>query len=133
MSTSVQWSDLFNRINGKWWAEKLVRRIDDDVARAFAARKVADKVLSAMSMPALYRVNFEYDLEHDLRALEAPTLVIEIASPSEDASVGRQDSHLTQIMKNAKVAVLDEPDWHGNTMERRAADLAALVRGFLGD
>jgi pimeloyl-ACP methyl ester carboxylesterase len=127
----VQWADLFNRINSRWWNDELVRDIGNDARRAFVARKVADELLSAMSVPQLFRAILAYDLEHDLRTLTAPTLVIEIASPSEDASAGRQGEILKKIMKNATVAVLEEPNRTGNSMEHRAADLARLVRDFL--
>jgi pimeloyl-ACP methyl ester carboxylesterase len=127
----VQWADLFSRINAKWWNEKVVRDIGNDTRRAFVARKVADELLSAMSMPPLYRANFAHDLEHDLRNVQAPTLIIEIATASEDAAIGRQGQHLQRIMKRATVAVLEEPDGPANTMEHRAADLARLVREYL--
>lgn len=127
----VQWTDLFNRLNAKWWAEDLMRNIEDDTARAFTARKIADDALAAMSIPTLYRANFAYDLEHDLRTLQTPTLVVEIATPSEDALVGRQGKHLEQVIEHVQVVVMEEPDWHGNTMEHRAAELASLVRTFL--
>jgi pimeloyl-ACP methyl ester carboxylesterase len=127
----VQWADLFSRINAKWWNEKVVRDIGNDARRAFVARKVADELLSAMSMPPLYRANFAHDLERDLRNVEAPTLVIEIVTAHEDATVGRQGDILKQIVKRATVAVLEEPDGPANTMEHRAADLARLVREYL--
>jgi pimeloyl-ACP methyl ester carboxylesterase len=127
----VQWTDLFNRFNSKWWDESLVRDLTNDRRRAATIRKAADELLSGLSMPAIYRANFAQDLEADLLRIEAPTLVIEIASPSEDRAIGRQGDNLRQVMKNATVAVLEEPDKHGNTMEHRAADLARLVRGFL--
>jgi pimeloyl-ACP methyl ester carboxylesterase len=129
----VQWADLFSRISSKFWDEKLVRHLPDTGRRGFVARKLADEILSAMSMPSLYNANFAYDLEHDLRNLTSPTLIVEIASPSEDAAIGRQGAHLKKIMKSATVVVLEEPDWRGNTMEHRAADLASLVRSFLLD
>jgi pimeloyl-ACP methyl ester carboxylesterase len=127
----VQWTDLFNRFNGKWWDEALVRDLGNDARRAATIRKVSDELLSGQSMPALYRANFAHDLEADLRRIEAPTLVIEIASPSEDRTVGRQGDHLKQLMKRATIAVLEEPDRPANTMEHRADDLARLVREFL--
>jgi pimeloyl-ACP methyl ester carboxylesterase len=128
----VQWADLFGRINSKWWDEKVVRDIASDARRAFVARKVADELLSAMSMPPLYRANFAHDLERDLRNVQAPTLVIEIVTAHEDAAVGRQGDALKQLMQRATVAILEEPDGPANTMEHRAADLARLVRDYLG-
>jgi pimeloyl-ACP methyl ester carboxylesterase len=127
----VQWSDLFNRINAKWWNEKVVRDIANDTRRAFVARKVADELLSAMSMPALYTANFAHDLEKDLRAVAAPTLIIEIVTDHEDAAVGRQGDELKRIMRRATVAELKEPDGPANTMEHRAEDLAKLVRDYI--
>ncbi|MCO5089581.1 alpha/beta hydrolase [Bosea sp. (in: a-proteobacteria)] len=127
----VQWADLFSVISSRWWDEGLVRDFDNAARRSATILKVADELMSAESAPALYRANFAYDLERDLRRIEAPTLIIEIASPSEDRAIGRQGDHLLEIMKRAQLAVLEEPDWHGNTMEHRAADLARLLRTFL--
>jgi pimeloyl-ACP methyl ester carboxylesterase len=127
----VHWADLFNVISGQWWNEALVRDFGNPARRAAAILKVANEVMSAESMPALYRANFAYDFDHDLRRIDTPTLIIEITSPSEDRTIGRQGDQLRQIMKRATVAVLEEPDRHGNTLEHRAVDLAHLVRTFL--
>jgi pimeloyl-ACP methyl ester carboxylesterase len=127
----VHWADLFSGISARWWNETLIRDLANPARRSATILSTADELMSAESMPALYQANFAYDLERDLRRIEAPTLIIEIASPSEDRTIGRQGEHLRSIMKRAEVAVLEEPDRHGNTLEHRAADLANLLRSYL--
>jgi pimeloyl-ACP methyl ester carboxylesterase len=127
----VHWADLFNKVSAEWWPETLVRNISDSTVRTAVITTVVDELMSSASMPSLYQANYSYDLERDLRQIVHPTLVIEIASPAEDQAIGRQGESLCSLMRNATVSVIEEPDRHGNTLEHRAKDLAALVKQFM--
>ena len=115
-----------------WWRDDLAaaapssRQIDD------TKRAIADLLLSVDSLPRLYIANFAYDLEADLRRITLPTLVIEIATPHEDRTIGRQGEALVRILDNAELVTFEEPDGLGLTLENRAKAVAAAIEAFLG-
>jgi hypothetical protein len=52
--------------------------------------RIVDELQAMASRPEIYPENFKYDLERDLRQLSVPTLILEIATSSEDRLLGRQ-------------------------------------------
>jgi hypothetical protein len=61
-----------------------------------------------------------------------PTLVIEIATPHEDRTIGRQGEALMRVVDNAELVTFEEPDGLGLTLENRAKAVAAAIEAFLG-
>jgi hypothetical protein len=106
--------------------------IADNAARNAAILKVAGHHLAPADPTAvLYRGNLAYDLDGDLRRLPARTLVIEIATPEEDAVIGRQGPGVAALMRDATMATFIEVDGLGHTLEGQARELAATLRTFL--
>jgi len=85
-----------------------------------------------IAMRRLYEANFAYDLDRDLRRLSCPTLIVEIATPGEDAALGRQGESLLKIIPRSKLATFEAADGLGHTLDDRAEDLARAVLAFLG-
>lgn len=80
----------------------------------------------------LYEANFAYDLDRDLRRLQCPTLVVEIATPAEDASLGRQGAALLKVIPQSSLATFQAADGLGHTLDDRAGDLARTIFAFRG-
>lgn len=121
---------LWREIEGMWWgdleaASPSLERVED------ARLAIADLLLSVGSLPQLYQANFAYDLEADLRRIGQPTLIIEIATPHEDRTIGRQGEALSQIIPGAALVTFEEPNGLGLTLENRANAVAAAIRTFL--
>jgi len=132
-STLLHWVDIFNEINKFWWDEHLVRNLTDTHLRNWAQQRVADEILSANSMPALYRANFAFDLNAAFSRISVPTLIIEIQTPSEDHHIGRQGPTLLRLIPDSKLQTIEEKDFHGITLEHRHQDVATILRQFLNE
>ncbi len=127
----VHWADLFSVVSALWWREDLMRHIAEAGARRNTITRATDELLASESVPTLYRANFKYDLQRDLARITAPTLVLEIATPGEDHSIGRQGPGLLSMIPSAELVTLEASDYHGITLEDRAPEVAAILRGFL--
>jgi pimeloyl-ACP methyl ester carboxylesterase len=127
----VRWADVFSVVSGLWWREPLMRAIADPAQRAQAALQAADEIECSDSMPGLYRANFAFDLRAAYASITVPTLVLEIATPSEDRLIGRQGEAVLAVIRGAQLATIEEPDYHGITLEHRSEDVARILRGFL--
>jgi pimeloyl-ACP methyl ester carboxylesterase len=92
-----------------------------------------DELEAFRDRPIFYRAAFEHDLEADLRRIEAPTLVLEIATPREDREVGRQGEALLATIPNATLLTLRHEDVDAVTLEDRPEEIAAISRRFLLD
>jgi pimeloyl-ACP methyl ester carboxylesterase len=130
-SALVQWADMFNTISASWWNEALVRSIADPALRRHAISLVTDELLAAESLPEFYRAIRGFDLEGDLKKIVAPTLVIELATPSEDIRIGRQGEKVLKSIANARLVTFVEPDFHGITLENKPEEVATVLRKFL--
>jgi pimeloyl-ACP methyl ester carboxylesterase len=82
---------------------------------------------------SVYSANFEFDLAAAVMQIHADTLVLEIESEEEGASIGRQAAALAELMPSAKVVVCPQTDPTGLDMYIGANRLAALLAGFLSD
>lgn len=129
----VHWADVFNVVSTAWWREGLMRDIGNPALRAQAMLKAVDEIGSADSMQNLYRANFAFDLHGAYARITVPTLVLEIATPSEDRLIGRQGPAILEIIKDAQLATIEEADYHGITLEDHADEVARILRGFLGE
>jgi pimeloyl-ACP methyl ester carboxylesterase len=92
-----------------------------------------DELESFRDRPAFYRAAFEHDLGADLRAIRAPTLVLEIATPKEDREVGRQGPALLATIPDAMLLTLEHEDVYAVTLEDRPEEIAAILRRFALD
>jgi hypothetical protein len=63
--------------------------------------------------------------------IAAPTLVLEVATPEEDRTVGRQGPEVPRLIPGAALETLQEPEGHTLTLENRAQDLAAILLRWL--
>ena len=129
----VHWADIFSVVSAVWWRESLMRDITNRVLRAQAMVKAVDEIESADSMPGLYRANFAFDLHGAYARITIPTLVLEIATPSEDRLIGRQGPAVLEIIRGAQLATIEEEDYHGITLEDHADVVAPILRRFLSD
>ena len=96
-----------------------------------AARLLALDELQAEGTAALYAANFAYDLGRDYARIAAPTLVLEVATPEEDRTIGRQGPAVQRLIPSAALETLQEPEDHTLTLENRAQDLAAILLRWL--
>lgn len=127
----VQWSDTFSRLSGIWWSDGVLRGIADPAPRLLAARRAVDEIQSMQGVPGYYRANYRFDLEAAASRIAAPTLVLEIATPTEDATIGRQGDALAAIISDARCVVIEAADEHGITLDDRPDELAAILLGYL--
>lgn len=127
----VHWADVFNVVSGAWWQEDLMRDIANPQRRAQAMRKAMDEIGSAASMPSLYRANFAFDLAGAYARIDVPTLILEIATPAEDRTIGRQGAAVQALVKGACLETLEASDYHGITLEHHTGQLEPILRRFL--
>ncbi len=136
-STETPTSTLRGRL--AFWRELETMWWRDDIAAAAPSTErieetklaIADLLLSVDSLPRLYLANFAYDLEAELRRITVPTLVIEIATPHEDRTIGRQGEALMRVVDNAELVTFEELDGLGLTLENRAEAVATAIKAFL--
>jgi pimeloyl-ACP methyl ester carboxylesterase len=115
-----------------WWRDDLAAAAAPSTERIEDTKlAIADLLLSVDSLPRLYLANFAYDLEAELRRITLPTLVIEIATPHEDRTIGRQGEALMQVVDNAELVTFEELDGLGLTLENRAEAVATAIKAFL--
>ena len=127
----IRWAETFNKITAMWWSTNATLTVADEGSRRHTIDRVVEELLTAESIPELYRANHTYDLQRDLERITVPTLILEIATPSEDRLIGRQGALLQSLVRGSRLITLEEPDFHGITLEDRVEDLAAILRGFL--
>jgi hypothetical protein len=92
--------------------------------------RIVDELHDPASSAALYRANFAYDLAQQAALVPVRTLIVEIATPEEDRTIGRQGESLAKRMRNAEVAVVEAPQAHSVTLERQAEQLARVLLDF---
>lgn len=126
----VHWADVFNVVSAAWWSEDLMRAITSRERRAYAMRKAVDEIESANSMPALYRANYAFDLAGAYARIVVPALVVEIATPAEDRTIGRQGAAVQALVRDAELETIEADDEHGITLERHTDRLAPILRRF---
>jgi pimeloyl-ACP methyl ester carboxylesterase len=124
------WVSLWRELEDVWFGPGTFDGTLSGALRASIRTRIADLLLATDSLPDLYRANFVYDLEADLRRITVPTLVVEIATPHEDRVIGRQAEAVTRLVAGSSSIVFEEPDGLGLTLEDRAEDLARAIIGF---
>lgn len=127
------WATLQKRVAALWWPEPALATTTSPSARmealAQARAEVLDELTSYESTAALYRVNFAYDLESDLRRVRARTLVLEIATPDETRHLGPQGEKVCALIPGAKLGTI-QADGFRLTLEDKAEELAAVLGEF---
>lgn len=124
-----QWAAEFGQLTGIWWntggpepetlTEDLFRRRRERVVDHLQLRDVAE----------VYRAIFSFDLGARMRNIQAPTLIIEVATPQE-AHLGRQGELLQRLVRGSRLATVTHTAG-GMAVEAEAEALARLVLGFL--
>lgn len=124
------WTAELRALTEIWLDAGTVAAIEDPAARRRAAGLALDSIECFGDRAGFYRAAFAYDLEADLRRIEAPTLVLEVATPREDAEVGRQGEALLRTIPDSTLITLDHEDVYAVTLEDRVEQLAAILRQF---
>lgn len=122
----ADWAAAFRRVGAAWWDPAVLAAGADAAARRDARNAVLDELLSS-GTAALYRANFAYDLGLGYRGIRAPTMLLEIVTPEEDRTVGRQADAVAALIPGAVIRTIAEPAGHTLTLENRAQDLAAII------
>lgn len=126
----ADWAATWQRMTAIWWDRALVATGAPVEARE-AARLLALDELQIGGTAALYGANFRYDLGADLPRITRPTLVIEVATPEEDRSIGRQGPAAQALIPGATLDTIHEAEGFTLTLENRAPDLADRIRRWL--
>ena len=122
----ANWAATFQRLSSIWWDRQLVTAGATAEARDAARNLMLDE-LQSEGTADLYRANFAYDLGLGFTAITAPTLVLEIATPAEDQTIGRQGPAVQRLIPGATLRTILEPRGHTLTLENRARDLADIL------
>ncbi len=122
----ADWAAIFARLGATWWNRSLLASGADEGARRIARNAALDELLS-IGTAALYRANFAYDLGAGYAGIRAPTTVLEIVTPEEDRTVGRQAATVAALIQGAAIRTIAEPGGHTLTLENRAQDLAVII------
>jgi pimeloyl-ACP methyl ester carboxylesterase len=126
------WAALYRMISDVWWDDKLFAGVDPAPRIAMARRIALDYIDCWGSTRKLYGANFGFDLGAAFRRISVPTLILEIATPAEDAEHGRQGEAVRALIPGSTLVTLHEDEGHAHTLEHRAADLARVLQEFLG-
>lgn len=126
----AEWAAAWQRLTAIWWDRRLVAG-GGTAADRDAARLLALDELQAEGTAALYAANFGYDLGRDYPRIATPALVLEVATPEEDRTIGRQGPEVQRRIPGAALETLHEPEGHTLTLENRAQDLAAILLRWL--
>jgi pimeloyl-ACP methyl ester carboxylesterase len=131
------WATGFRRISDLWWDGALFAAGPPGAEALERARNaVIDRVQGLNSVVGTYEANFAYDLGAELRRIRTRTLLIEVATPTEDKTVGRQGPGLLAIMPpGTELLTFQEPDApsHGIALANRYPELAEVLTRFLLD
>jgi pimeloyl-ACP methyl ester carboxylesterase len=125
-----QWSaEMFADMSRLWSDRRAVEEFGytPDLRRYLSAR-IMDLLQAKPSATAIYDANFNFDFEAALRRVDAPTLIIEVASAAEE-HLGRQANRLAGLMPDAKAATIEEGD--REVLEMRTDEVLGLILGFL--
>ncbi len=127
------WATGFRRISDIWWDGRLYSDPRGWAAFERAREATVDRVQALPHAVATYAANFAYDLGADIARLTQPTLFLEVATPAEDITPGRQGAKLLALLQGAQLETFHEPDGpsHAVTLERQYPRLAGLLRRLI--
>lgn len=92
----------------------------------------ADERAAPRAFANIFKANFAFDFAAAMRDIQAPTMVIEITSESEDGKYGRQGDQLIAGMTDARAVVLPMTDPTGLLLYIGVELMAESIRAFLG-
>jgi pimeloyl-ACP methyl ester carboxylesterase len=128
--TLGEWAAAFRRISALWHDAEIYGDGEVEPRLGRIRARAVDELHDPSSSAELYRANFAYDLAGQAALVAVRTLIVEIATPEEDRTIGRQGESLAKRMRNAEVAVIEAPQAHSVTLERRAEQLADILLDF---
>jgi pimeloyl-ACP methyl ester carboxylesterase len=111
---------------GHWWADAIFTAPEPAGMIRATAAKLSDGLLARDSTVASYRANFAFDLAANARLVRAPATVIEITTPEEDLTIGRQGVALASLMGATAIAV-PQTDPTGLAVYIGVENLAELI------
>jgi pimeloyl-ACP methyl ester carboxylesterase len=124
-----QWAADFSRLSTLWWATGSIDG-EELTAELFARRKEqALDLLQQRDIHEVYRAIFAFDLGARMRDIQAPTLIIEVETPSEE-HLERQGKKLVKLVPNSRLATVSHAGG-GIAVEAKAEEFARLIVGFL--
>ncbi|MDQ2804711.1 MAG: alpha/beta hydrolase [Pseudomonadota bacterium] len=126
----ADWAAAFQRLGAIWWDHHLIATGATAEGRVHARNLALDELQSG-GTANLYRANFAYDLGRGFTDIAAPTLILEIATPEEDRTIGRQGPAVQRLIPGATLQTMTEPRGHTLTLENRARDLADILVAVL--
>ena len=126
----MQWAtETFADMSRLWWDKRAIAEFGyTPELRRYLSARISDLMESKPSAAAIYAANFEFDFEAALRRIEAPALIIEVASAAEE-HLGRQAERLAGLMNDAKPATIEDGD--REVLEMRTEEVRALIERFL--
>ena len=122
------WAKTFGSVSESWWKADIVGGAFSDEDQALLEREVLDKVQAQRSFDSIYRANFGFDMTGAISRIQAPTLVVELATPQED-HLGRQGEAVKKLLKRGELVVFENTD--RDVLEREAEKLAKATLVFL--
>jgi len=114
LSPFRRWAETGKKLTEMWWQPCLFQpgvMTDGELPTQIRAQ-VLNMLLAYENVGRLYGANLAYDLEQGLKQVQCPTLIIEIATPSEDGHIGRQGSALLALVSGSELLTIDAgPDF----------------------
>ncbi|MGF6545806.1 alpha/beta fold hydrolase [Paraburkholderia youngii] len=120
------WVGEFRSLSSAWWSDQVLNGQGRE-RLVTAASLVVDQVEASLHRPHFYRAAFAYDMEAELSKLTVPTLVLELATPTEDREVGRQGVLLEKLIRQSTLRVLECEDAYITTLEDKSEELAEIM------
>jgi pimeloyl-ACP methyl ester carboxylesterase len=124
-----QWLMVQGDVQSLWWPQQLLAGREvaaEDLA--IAESMVIDHLLGWRSIAPTYEAIFEFDLAAAMRAMKAPTLVLELRPPDE-AGMAAQAPAICELIPGSRSATLQGFD--ASVFRRRPELVADAVLPFL--
>ena len=128
LAGSAVWRREFREITDIWWADETPASVASVDVRADL---VIDSVQAFRWRPAFYRAVFDYDLGAALAEIAVPTMILEIATPTEDRTIGRQGDELLRTIPGSRLTHVEASDDAPVGLDDRGDEVAHIVRTFL--
>jgi pimeloyl-ACP methyl ester carboxylesterase len=134
LSLFRRWAETGKKMTDLWWPTSLFQ--PDVMKQGRSPARIRAQILNMLlayeNVGRVYEANLAYDLERDLKRLQCPTLIIEIATPSEDGHIGRQGAALLSIIPGAQLLTIEEGAGFDAMKDSVAERAAKPIFDFLG-
>ncbi len=126
----MQWAtEAFADFSRLWWDNRAIDTFGyTPELRRYLSARIMDSLQAKESTTAIYSANFDFDFEAALRAVVAPTLIVEVTSAAE-AHLGAQAAPLAALMQDGSHATVEDGD--REVLEMRTSEIRDLVLEFL--